>query len=258
MQVRVPVAAVREAPREDATQVTQALYGEGVRVSEADGQWCRVRLDTDGYEGFLRLDALDSPAESTAASNSGEVFTPALPRTLAFPRPDIRSTPVRPLYMGARLVPTGREGRFTELAGGGWVITEHIAPHGAVGTDPAALAEAFLHVPYLWGGRTADGIDCSGLVQTVLAMTGHRGVPRDTCDQVESTGRPLPRERAMEGMLRRGDLVFWKGHVAMMLDGRRIIHANAAHMRVAVEPLTEAAARIEASGGGSVTAVRRP
>ncbi len=256
MRAAVPVAAVREAPRGDAMQVTQILFGETLRILEAAGDWCRVRLDADGYEGHVRAGDVEPLRET--ASAEGEVLTPRIPRTLMFPRPDIKATPVRPVFMGARLVPEGGEGRFTRIAGGGWVVTEHLAAHGAVGTDPAALAEAFLHVPYMWGGRTADGIDCSGLVQTALVMAGYRDVPRDTCDQVENVGRPLPREQARSGMLRRGDLVFWKGHVAMMLDGRHIIHANARHMRVAVEPLAEAADRIEASGGGPVTAVRRP
>ena len=257
MRVRVPVAAVRAGPCGDATQVTQALFWEMLHVLEAADGWCRVRLDADGYEGYVRTGGIE-PLPPEAGTAEEKVLTPSLPRTLMFPHPDIKATPVRPVFMGARLLPEKRQERFTRIAGGGWVVTEHLAPHGTVGTDPAALAEAFLHVPYLWGGRTADGIDCSGLVQIALVMAGYGDIPRDTCDQVEKIGSPLPREQARSGMLRRGDLVFWRGHVAMMLDGRHIIHANAHHMRVAVEPLAEAVARIEASGGGPVTAVRRP
>ncbi len=257
MRACVPLAAVRAEPRGDAMQVTQILFGETLRVLEAADGWCRIRLDADGYEGHIRINAVE-PLRQKAFAAGGECLTSRIPRTLMFPRPDFKTTPVRPVFMGARLVLEEREGRFTRIAGGGWIITEHLAPHGAIGSDPAALAEAFLHTPYLWGGRSADGIDCSGLVQTVLVMTGLPNVPRDTCDQVEKIGRPVPREQAMEGMLRRGDLVFWKGHVAMMLDERRIIHANAFHMRVAVEPLAEAVTRIEASGGGTITAIRRP
>jgi len=256
MRARVPVAAVRREPREDAEQLTQVLLGETLRVLEAADGWCRVRLDADGYEGHLRAAEI-APFPEKEPSSDGGTLTPRFPGTLMFPRPDIRAAPVRPVFMGARLEPEEREGRFTRAAGG-WIPSSHLAPHGAIGDDPAALAEMFLRVPYLWGGRTAEGIDCSGLVQLVLRMTGHRDIPRDTCDQVERIGRPLPRERALAGTLRRGDLIFWKGHVAMMLDARRIIHANAHHMRVAVEPLADAASRIEASGGGPVTAVRRP
>ena len=256
-RARVPVAAVRGEPRGDAMQVTQVLFGETLRIMEAADGWCHVRLDADGYEGYVRAEDVGPLPRETAIAG-GDVLTPRFPRTLIFPLPDIKATPVRAAFMGAWLVPEDREGRFTRIAGGGWVITEHLAPHGAIGADPPALAETFLHAPYLWGGRTADGIDCSGLVQTALLMAGYADVPRDTCDQVERIGRPLPREQARSGMLRRGDLVFWKGHVAMMLDGRRIIHANAHHMRVAIEPLAEAMARIEASGGGPVTGVRRP
>ncbi len=254
----VPVAPVRAAPLGDAAQVTQVLFGETMRVLETLGDWCRVRLDADGYEGHVRSDDIGPLPEEEFSFPHEEVLTPRFPRTLMFPCPDIKAAPVRSVFMGARLVPEKRDGRFVKVAGGGWVPAEHLAPHGAVDNDPAALAEAFLHVPYLWGGRAADGIDCSGLVQMVLSMTGRRNVPRDTCEQVESVGRPLSREQAVDGMLRRGDLIFWKGHVAMMLDGRRIIHANAHHMRVAVELLTEAVTRIDTSGGGTVTAVRRP
>ncbi len=258
MRACVPLAAVREEPRGNAMQVTQILLGETLRVLDVTDGWCRVRLDADGYEGYVHTDEIEPLRQEQTCAASAELLTPRLPRTLMFPQPDFKTTPVRPVFMGARLVPEERKERFTRVAGGGWIITEHLAPHGAVDTDAAALAELFLHVPYLWGGRTAEGIDCSGLVQIALRMTGYGNVPRDTCDQVESIGQSLPRERALTGMLRRGDLVFWKGHVAMMLDGQHILHANAHHMRVAVELLTEAVNRIEASGGGPVTAVRRP
>ncbi len=258
MRACVPVVPVRAAPREDAGQVTQVLFGETVQVLEAVEGWCRVRLDSDGYEGHVRSDGIGPLPDGEFSLPDEKILTPRFPRTLMFPRPDIKSTPVRSVFMGARLVPEKRDGRFVKIAGGSWVPAEHLAPHGAVGDDPAALAEAFLHVPYLWGGRAADGIDCSGLVQMVLSMTGRRSVPRDTCEQVEDIGCPLPREQAMDGMLRRGDLIFWKGHVAMMLDRRHIIHANAHHMRVSIEPLAEAVTRIEASGGGTVIAIRRP
>jgi cell wall-associated NlpC family hydrolase len=161
--------------------------------------------------------------------------------------------------MGARLRIFGQEGQFSKLSQGGYVITRHLRPLIPSAPDAAGIAEMFLHAPYLWGGCTVAGIDCSGLVQMALRMAGHEGVPRDSGDQEKQTGAPLPLELATRGgCLRRGDLVFWKGHVAMMLDEERIIHANGHHMRVAIEPLRAAMERIKASGGGPVRSLRRP
>ena len=144
-----------------------------------------------------------------------------------------------------------REGRFAKAAGSGWFVAEHLAPLGWFETDAAAVAERFLGAPYLWGGRESLGLDCSGLTQQALLACG-KAWPRDT-DQQEKLGVAVP-----PGELRRGDLVFWKGHVAMMLDGEAIIHANAHHMATAIEPLAQTRARYEAAGVGEPTAYRRP
>ena len=255
--IAVPVAALRRAPEMHAEQTSQALFGEGFGILETKGGWLRVRLVLDGYEGWLS-------AGDTAPAAGPVSHRVAVPQTLLFPEADIKSTPTRPLYMSSRLTarPAGEDGRFlaVRLPGGGrgYVVARHVLPAGETLSDPAGVAERLLHAPYLWGGRTVAGIDCSGLVQLALMMCGHVGVPRDSGDQMQQVGEPLPVETAASGRLRRGDLVFWKGHVAMALGTDRLIHANAHHMMVAIEPVAEAIKRIAESGGGPVLAVRRP
>lgn len=255
--IAVPVAALRRAPDACAEQVSQGLFGERLAILETLGEWRRVRLAHDGYEGWLRADDI-APVPGPAS------HVVAVPQTLLFPAPDIKSTPVRPLYMGSRLMTQPMAGNRRFLAtrlpdgGEGYVVASHAIPAGARQEDPASVAERLLHAPYLWGGRTMAGIDCSGLVQLALMMCGHVGIPRDSGDQMQNVGEPLPSETALSGQLRRGDLVFWKGHVAMALESDRLIHANAHHMMVAIEPVNEAIQRIANSGSGPVLAVRRP
>jgi cell wall-associated NlpC family hydrolase len=137
------------------------------------------------------------------------------------------------------------------VAPDGFVVEQHLEPLAAVAPDFVAVAERFLCAPYLWGGKSVAGIDCSGLVQVACTMAGI-AAPRDTDMQERELGTRLAGIEA----LARGDLVFWKGHVGIMLDGARLLHANAHHMMTAVEPLAEAVARI-ASRGSSVTSIRR-
>ena len=251
MRVLRPVADLLARP--GGPLVSQALFGELADILERREGLLLVRLRADGYQGLM-----EEPALAPAAPDRGGALTPAFPQTLVFPEPDIKAAPARPLYMGARLHAAGEEGPFIRLREGGHVIGAHLRPFGHVAADAAAIAEMFLHAPYLWGGRTWAGVDCSGLVQMALTQAGHSGIPRDSGDQAAAVGTPLPLDAARQGGLRRGDLVFWKGHVAMMLDEGRIIHANGHHMRVVIEPLAAAMARIAASGGGAITALRRP
>jgi len=252
MRVRAPIAPLMAMPRMDAMQVTQALFGEVIEVLDAKNGWLHARMERDGYEGHVRADDLMEDDGETAT------HTPLVPRTLVFPAADIKAAPARPLFMGAQLRIREWTGGFARLAEGGHVWAAHLRALDAPSQTPVEIARMFLHVPYLWGGCTSAGIDCSGLVQTALRMAGHGSVPRDSGDQAQKLGAPLPPSLARAGRLRAGDLIFWKGHVAMMVDDARIIHANGHHMRVAMEPLKEALARIEAGGGGPVSAIRRP
>ena len=166
-----------------------------------------------------------------------------------YPRPAVRARVQSELPFLAEVAIAGTTGAFARLRTGGHVPRAHLAP---LAGDFVAQAERFLGVPYLWGGRSARGIDCSGLVQIALLATG-RVAPRDTDMQAALLGREI-RARTL---LRRGDLVFWKGHVGIMRDPETLLHANGHHMAVASEPLAQATARIAASGGGPVTVRRR-
>jgi len=211
------------------------------RLTPAWGQ-----LAADGYVGWLSANAL-SPAGPSATHKVTAL------RTFAFPGPSIKLPPLEALPLGARVAIARFEDRLAVTRSGTYVSAPHLAPLDFVEPDFVAVAERFLGVPYLWGGKTALGLDCSGLVQVALTATG-RICPRDSDMQEQALGALVP--HAEEGALQRGDLVFWKGHVAIVRDGATLIHANAFHMAVAIEPLGEAITRIS-EAGSEITSVRR-
>ncbi len=240
-----PTAALRKAAEENAEQQDQIVFGEVFDVlDEADG-WVWGRARRDGYVGWVEAAALAEPVLAPTHRVS------AL-RTYAFPEAAIKSTPADLLTLNALVTVEAREGRFAKIARSGWVVEPHLSALDAFERDPVSVAERYLGAPYQWGGRESLGLDCSGLVQQALYACG-RGCPRDTDMQAREAGEAIEPGDA----LRRGDLVFWPGHVALMVDEDRIIHANAHHMAVAVEPLDEAVARISAAGVGAPTAYRR-
>jgi cell wall-associated NlpC family hydrolase len=238
-------APLRRAPSPDAALDTEALKGERVAVYEINDEgWARGRLVTDGYAGFL-------PAGALAAPGPAPTHKVAALRTLAFPGPSIKLPPLEFLSLGCRLAIARIDPPFAIAASGAYVPARHLAPLDVNEGDLVAVAERFVGVPYLWGGKTSLGLDCSGLVQVSLAACGIAS-PRDSGMQEQALGRPL----ASVGDARRGDLLFWKGHVAIVRDAATMIHANAHHMAVAIEPIGEAIARISAAGS-EVTSVRR-
>jgi cell wall-associated NlpC family hydrolase len=243
-QVAVPTAALRKAAHPMAEQWDQLLFGELFRVLEVKDGFAWGQAARDGYVGFVAEDDL-------AALGAPATHQVAVPRTYAFAEPDIKSRPVGLYSLNALTAIEATEGRFAKGEGTGWFVAAHLAPVGKVLTDHVAVAEGYLGAPYQWGGRESLGLDCSGLVQQALAACG-KAVPRDTDLQLAFFAPIAEAER------RRGDLVFWKGHVAVLLDPDTILHANAHHMAVAVEPLAEAVARVAAAGGGPVTGWRRP
>jgi cell wall-associated NlpC family hydrolase len=243
-QVAVPTAALRKAAHPMAEQWDQLLFGELFRVLDVKDGFAWGQAARDGYVGFVAEDDLAAPGEPAT-------HQVAVPRTYAFAEPNIKSRPVGLYSLNALTAIEATEGRFAKGEGTGWFTAAHLAPVGVALTDYVAVAEGYLGAPYQWGGRESLGLDCSGLVQQALAACG-KAVPRDTDMQLAFFAPIAEAER------RRGDLVFWKGHVAILLDAETMLHANAHHMAVAIEPLAEAIARIEAAGGGGVTGWRRP
>lgn len=244
-RVTVCSAPLRREPSAGAGIDTEAVLGDRVMAyGDLDGHTF-VQLERDGYVGYL-------PAGSLGPAEPEPTHVVTALRTFLYPEPDLKRPPLGFLGLGARLTATGTAGEYLETPGG-FVFTEHCAGAEFTAPDFAGTAERLVGVPYLWGGRTSLGLDCSGLVQLCLHAAG-RACPRDA-DQQES-GLDAVSPDGADG-LRRGDLVFWRGHVGLMLDGTRLIHANGFHMAVAVEPLAQARARILAKSYGAVTAIRR-
>src|SRR5580704_10259451 len=241
-----PQAPLRREPRPDASLETEALKGERVTIYDANGEgWAWGQLAADGYVGWLPENVLAPPG----AAPTHEVT--AL-RTLIFPGPSIKQPPLEALPLGARLVIARIEDRMAVTPSGTCVPATHIALIDHNETDFVAVAERFLGTPYLWGGKTAHGLDCSGLVQVALTACGV-SCPRDSDMQEAALGTPVSVDPST---LKRGDLIFWKGHVAIVLDPSNLLHANAYHMAVAIEPIAEAAARIR-NAGSEITSIRR-
>ena len=243
MQVVAPVVPLRSDPDPKAEQVDQLLFGEVFEVLETNGDYAWGQARRDGYVGYADLDSLSEDVGDVTHWVGGL-------RTFVYAEPAIRSPAVGPVSLNALVMAVEESGPFTLVRGRGWLPSAHIVPIGRTFVEPAAVVERFLGTPYLWGGRDSIGLDCSGLIQQALYACG-RGCPRDTGLQ-QSLGAPAPRNAVS-----RGDLVFWRGHVGMMIDGKRLAHANAYHMAVAVEPLAGAVKRIAQFGGGRPTAYRR-
>jgi cell wall-associated NlpC family hydrolase len=252
-RVVVPSAPLRSVPRREAPFDSELLCGEIFRVfGDTEDGWSWGQCETDDYVGYVRLDRLGPLAPEPTHRIS------AL-RTFVYPGPDMKLPPAAALSIGSRIALAGevetRGTVFRMLAGGERaIVAAHVEPiDAAQARDFVAVAETFLHVPYLWGGRTSLGIDCSALVQLSLMVAGV-SAPRDTDMQLASLGIVL--EEGLGAALRRGDLVFWPGHVAIVGAPDRIVHASGHHMAVVSEPLTDATARIAAVKGSAVTVKR--
>jgi len=250
-EVTVPVADIRPRPDQECSIDTQALLGEALRIFDISGGWAWVQLAADGYVGYVREEAIRQG--STSATHVVSV-----PRSFVYPGADLRFPHSRVLSMGSRVRIVGdaetRGTPYALLEDGSAIIATHLRPAGeAAAEDAVSVAARFLETPYLWGGRTGLGIDCSGLVQMALAMTG-KSAPRDSDQQAAGLGAVI--EPQSDG-LQRGDLVFWKGHVGFLEDPDTLLHASGGTMTVTREPLQAAIDRI-ARLYGLPTVYRRP
>jgi cell wall-associated NlpC family hydrolase len=247
--VSTGVLSLRTGPSREARQGSELIFGESVRVFEIVDGWAWLQNDDDGYVGYADAAGLvPGPMAPTHRVN-------AL-RTYLYPEPDLKA-PVRALLsMNAPVAVAASNGPFLGLSDGGWIWAGHLAPDGEFETDHGAVALRFLGTPYLWGGRSSIGLDCSALVQLALTRCGTRA-PRDTDMQAESLGVPVSFD-GDPATLERGDLVFWPGHVGIWLAPDQFVHANATHMMTVVEAFAEAARRIHEATGDDVALVRRP
>lgn len=234
------MAPLRRGPDPEASLDTEALRGQSVAVSraEVDG-WVRARLLADGYEGYLPTAALVplGPAASHRV---------VVPRTLGFPTANFKHPPIAALTMGACVRIVQHEERYAVTSEGEFLIASHLEPIDSYAPDPVSVAETLLRAPYLWGGKSILGIDCSGLVQLALSQCGV-DAPRDSHQQEAALGSAVGLDLPPAG-LRRGDLLFWPGHVAMARGDGTMIHATAHTMMVVIEDVAAALTRIAAAG----------
>jgi cell wall-associated NlpC family hydrolase len=246
-EVIEPQAPLRRIPSPDTPLDSEVLKGERVTIYETtDEGWAWGQIE-DGYVGWM-------PANALVRLGAAPTHKVRALRTLMFPGPSIKLPPLEMLSLGSKLSIARMEPPFAVTTGSAYVPLVHLAPVAASEPDFVAVAQRFEGVPYLWGGKTSLGLDCSGLVQVALAAAGV-ACPRDSDMQEHALGSPV--DPCDTASFTRGDLLFWSGHVGIMRDGNTLLHANAFHMAVAVEPLAEALTRISAGGGSELRTVRR-
>jgi len=246
-EISEAIAPLRIGPSPDAELATQAFLGERVTIYDRNGEgFAWGQLNGDGYVGWLPDRALAKPGAMPTHKIT------AL-RTFAFPGPSIKLSPIDTLVMGTTIAVAREEGAFAVTRQNWYLPRQHVGGIDAMADDFVAVAERFVGTPYLWGGKSSLGIDCSGLVQVSLNAAG-TGCPRDSDMKRDGLGQLLGLAESRH--LQRGDLIFWRGHVAIARDAETIVHANAHHMATVVEDTRDAIARIKAAGS-EVRAIKR-
>jgi cell wall-associated NlpC family hydrolase len=241
-------ASLHRHPSREAPVDTQAILGEAVTVYDDHEGWAWVQLHDDGYVGYL-------PSVALGEVGPAPTHRVSAVRTYVYPGPNLKLPDTGFLTINSKLAVTGIEGNYARLADGGWIFAAHLSELGSFEADYVAVVERLLHTPYLWGGKTSLGLDCSGLAQTALTAAGIKA-PRDSDMQEQQLGTAVEVKPDLSG-LKRGDLVFWKGHVGLMLDEIRLIHATGHSMTVYVEPLAVAEERIRTTSYGPITSIKR-
>lgn len=241
-RVTSTVADLRAAP--GGARDRQLLFGSAFLVLEVRDGWAFGQSREDGYVGYVLDASLGPPVAPTHRVSARS--------THAYDAPDVKAQDVMALSFGSALRIVSETATHMETSDGLFVPKPHLRGADRPFSDAATVAQLFFGAPYLWGGNSAFGIDCSGLVQIACRAAGGLAPP-DSDLQAAELGTLL----APDAPLQRGDLVFWSGHVGLMVDAETLIHANAHHMAVAYEPLDAAIARIQAQEGKAVTARRR-
>lgn len=247
MRVAAPVAPMSAAADADSEQVSQMLFGENFTAYEIENGWAWGQAALDGYVGYVpEADLMPEPP-------SKPTHRVAALQALIYPEPDVKSRPIGAVPFAARMtvMPGKDQGGFVMLDPGGYAAAAALKPIDSTDSLWVLTAERFIGAPYLWGGRSTAGFDCSGLVQTALCAAGV-DCPRDSDMQMEALGRA-----ASVKTLKRGDLVFWRRHVGIMISPTQLLHANAHHMAVTSEAFETARARIAQGEYGEVLGVRR-
>lgn len=240
-------APLHVEPSAASMRDTELLYGERFTVYETKDGWCWGQAARDGYVGYAPGETLADP-QSEPDHRVTALSTPLLRQA------SLKTSPLDMLPLNARVSVIGREAKCFQIEGGGFIYEKHIAPLAYKAPDWVAIAERFLGVPYVWGGRTLAGLDCSGLIQTALEAGGIL-VPRDSDQQEAALTNSVALQDDLSN-LQRGDIVFWTEHVGVMLDDARLLHANGFTGEVAIEPFQSAVARIAATGN-AVTSIKR-
>ncbi|MBZ0215406.1 MAG: C40 family peptidase [Fimbriimonadaceae bacterium] len=248
-QVVAETAPLRRGPGDEFPLDSELLFGERVMQFETHDKWVWCQSMRDDYVGYVPVSALGGIGQDAT-----HLVTALCSHV--YPGPDIKLPPRAGLKMNSPVSVCGTKDRFSVLENeGGYIFSDHLGAADGTGGDFVAIAEMFLGAPYLWGGRSNNGLDCSALVQLSLQATG-LSCPRDSDMQAANIGASLDIDAGLKNP-QRGDLVFWKGHVGMMMDAGILLHATAHYMMVVKEPLLPAIQRIKDADAGAVTAIRR-
>ncbi|MGI9476628.1 MAG: NlpC/P60 family protein [Hyphomicrobiaceae bacterium] len=239
--VSVPIAPLHPEPSPVADLDTEALGGEAVQIFDVADGWAWCQLTGDGYVGYMPEEMLTAgpPAPATHQVTAREAF--------AYCEPTARSKPRRSWLFGSTIEVVAADGDFFELSDGGFIGRQHVKAIDVTEPDYVATAQIMLGVPYLWGGKSVRGIDCSGLVQLSLLRAGI-SCPRDTDMQARELPGSLPVTDGCLDQLQRGDLVYWPRHVGIMVDKERLLHANGTNMATTIDPVTLVSERSRQDG----------